>query len=170
MGEIMGEMKPLDILIGVKAEQSLRDAVRTLVEQSETEMELTPVGRKDWIAGERVGDSLSQQDLEDTCRAVHRRLLALGSEQRIRFESIKLYAVAKPVPVFKDPDEPDLAETDMDASSERTEEVETPAEEVTVGPATCPVCKRTVHSYNLHYSTDGKVVGCFMCGGNKAGF
>ncbi|MBN2718621.1 MAG: hypothetical protein JXX14_22440 [Deltaproteobacteria bacterium] len=166
----MSNMKTLDILVGVKAEQSLRDAVRALVEQSDTDMELTPVGRKDWIAGERVGGSLSQANLEETCRAVHRRLMALGSEQRIRFETIKLYAVAKPVPVFRDPEEPETEEpvdADMDESIEQGSDE---PEEIVAGPSTCPVCKRTVHSYNLHYSTDGKVVGCFMCGGSRGGF
>lgn len=158
----MNEIKTLDILIGVKTEQSLRDAVRTLMDQSETEIELTPVGKKDWIAGERIGYSISQMDLEETCRKVHRKLMALGAEQRIRFESIKLYAVAKPVPVFKDPDEPEI-------ESATAEKIPQP-EEQKPGPSTCPICERTVHSYNLHYNTDGKVVGCFMCGGNKSGF
>lgn len=156
----------MDILIGIKAEQSLRDAVRTLVEQTDTEIELTPVGRKDWIAGERVGDTLSNSDMEDTCRRVHRKLMALGSEQRIRFESIKLYSVAPPVPVFKDPDESDMENDAMNAKSHAEPEFSAPVS----GPSVCPVCNRSVHSYNLHYSTDGKVVGCFMCGGNKSGF
>ncbi|MBN2341597.1 MAG: hypothetical protein JXX29_21655 [Deltaproteobacteria bacterium] len=160
---MMNNVKELDILIGVKTEQSLRDAVRALMEQTDTEIELTPVGRKDWIAGERIGASISQLDLEETCRRVHRKLMALGAEQRIRFESIKLYAVAKPVPVFKDPDEPMTEEAPE-------KEVDTEPAVITPGPSVCPICNRTVHSYNLHYSTDGKVVGCFMCGGNKNGF
>ncbi len=163
----MSDMKLMDILIGIKAEQSLRDAVRNLVEQSDTEIELTPVGRKDWIAGERIGDSLSQQNLEETCRSVHRKLMALRSEQRIRFENIKLYAVAPPVPVFKDPEDPDRVE---DFADGHPEEKAPAAPEIVSGPSSCPVCNRTVHSYNLHYSTDGKVVGCFMCGGNRPGY
>lgn len=156
----MNEIKTLDILIGIKAEQSLRDAVRNLVENHKTDIELTPVGRKDWIAGQRIGYTISHMDLEETCRRVHRKLMGLGSEQRIRYENIKLYVVAKPVPVFKDPDEPVAVQEEPIAE-------ESP---VVDGPSTCPICQRTVHSYNLHYNTEGKVVGCFMCGGNKRGF
>ena len=159
----MNHIRKMDVLVGIKAEQSLRDAVRLLVDESDTDLELTPVGRKDWVAGQRVGSTVVQGELEEIFRAVHKKLLALGSEQRIRSESIRLYVVQEPVPVFKDPEQ-DAAETP------EVEPQETASEPAPSGPSTCPICNRTVHSYNLHYNTDGKVVGCFMCGGNAGIF
>lgn len=171
---LMNELRKLDIIIGIKAEQSLRDAVRAHVDGSdETDLELTPVGRKDWVAGQRFGSTLGASGLEQTFQQVHKKLLELKSHQRIRRESLKLYVVQLPVPVFKDPvtNDPTGETPQLDGGgsidhTQKREDTTAPVE----GPSTCPICNRTVHSYNLHYNTDGKVVGCFMCGGQAGGF
>jgi hypothetical protein len=154
-------MKQMDIISGVKAEQTLRDAVREHhnFESSQFELELVPFGKKDWIAGRRIIDDIAQADLEKIFRQTHKSLLSLESDQRIRFENLKLYVIPKPVPVFKDP-------------LPNENEVEVEVEEIVIEPETpennssiCPVCKRSVHKYNLHFDSNNKVTGCFMCGG-----
>ena len=32
--------------------------------------------------------------------------------------------------------------------------------------STCPVCQRKVHAFNLQHDTTGRVVGCYICGGD----
>lgn len=162
---IMSELNQLDIFVGVKAEQSLRDAVRAVVEESgeeSSDLELAPVGRKDWIAGRRFGANLTYPQVAKVCREVLTRLIGLDSRQRIRMENIRLYVVPPPVPVFKDPP----AElTSAAPEAPVSEEPAAPAETGLGGPTVCPVCGRGVHSYNLQHDTRGKVVGCFICGG-----
>jgi hypothetical protein len=163
----MNAMRKMDVLVGVKAEQSLRDALRVLLDSSQTDLELAPVGKKDWVAGARWKGPLTQGQIDAVCRDVHRRLLALRCEQRIRFEHIRLFVVQEPIPVFRDPEEGESEETGrpvLPAGERETPAVEEPA--VQEGPSRCPICGRVVHVYNLHYSTDGRVVGCFMCGGH----
>jgi hypothetical protein len=154
----MERLKPLDLLVGVKAEQSLRDAVRAAVEQSEDDLgglELAPVGRKDWIAGQRIGTAVAFGELARIGRAVLTQLLGLDSRQRIRQENVRVYVLQQPVPVFKDPDP--VEEVPAPAA---------PAFEGLGGPTVCPICEREVHSFNLQHDTTGKVVGCFLCGGD----
>jgi hypothetical protein len=151
----MIELKQQDLLIGVKADQSLRDVLRDALdgEQRGAEgLELAPVGRKTWVAGRRIGPVEDLARIAEAAEDVHRRLLALGSAQRIRQENIRVWVAAPPVPVFRDP-EP------RDAEPRGGE-----------GPVTCPVCGREVHSYNLHRDSAGRAVGCYMCGGNPGGF
>ena len=172
---IMNQTQKMDILAGIKAELSLRDAVRLALDESDTSLELIPVGKKDWIAGQRIENSIRQGRLEEVCRGVHKKLMALNADQRIRFESIKLYVVPKPVPVFKDP-EPDykqVQDTPETAVSDNAEDTlltddgqnDEQKQSVKQGPSVCPVCRRKVHSYNLQYNSNGRVTGCFMCGG-----
>ena len=151
-----GEMitlKPQDLLVGVKAEQSLRDALREALEADKDAadgLELIPVGRKTWVAGRRIGPVADPARIAEEVAEVHRRLMALGSAQRIRREIVRVWVAAPPVPVFRDPDpQPRVADE---------------------GPATCPVCGREVHDYNLHRDSAGRPVGCYMCGGNPGGF
>jgi hypothetical protein len=158
----MERLKPLDLLVGVKAEQSLRDAVRTVIEQADDDLdglELAPVGRKDWVAGRRIGAAVSFGELGRIGRAVLTQLLGLDSRQRIRQENVRLYVVQPPVPVFKDPE----------PAEELVPEPAAP-EPASVGglggPTVCPICEREVHSFNLQHDTTGKVVGCFLCGGD----
>lgn len=168
---VMNDLKTLELLVGVKAEQSLRDAVRTAVESQPEldELELVPVGRKDWVAGIRAGTSLLMGDFDSRGLHVLTLLLKLESRQRIRRENVRLYVVPPPVPIFKDP--PTSSEDDMSPfSGERAsfeEKVDPEPETVGLGgPATCPVCNREVHSFNLQHDTRGKIVGCFICGGD----
>ena len=159
----MDEAKPQDLLIGVKAEQSLRDAVRALVEADDADsggLELAPVGRKDWVAGVRLGALSALPAIAASADDVLRRLLALDSTQRIRRESVRVWVVPPPVPVFKDPAD--------DAA--RQPAGESPSSEPAAAAAElCPVCGRSVHSYNLQFDTRGRPVGCFMCGGDPSG-
>jgi hypothetical protein len=158
----MSEISRIHLLVGVKAEQTLRDAVRAAVDDPEVDtgdLELAPVGRKDWVAGVRAGSDLRFEALHELAGQVLGRLIALDSRQRIRRENVRVYAVQPPVPVFKDPEE----------------SVPPPEPEVAPAPApeqpresgtTCPVCGRTVHAFNLQHDTSGKVVGCYICGGD----
>jgi hypothetical protein len=149
----MIELKPQDLLVGVKAEQSLRDALRDALESDGAAaegLELVPVGRKTWVAGRRIGPEADPARVAEALAEVHRRLLALGSAQRIRREAVRVWAAAPPVPVFRDPDPLPRA----------------PAG----GPATCPICGRGVHEYNLRRDSSGQAVGCYMCGGNPGGY
>jgi hypothetical protein len=108
----MEEPKTMHLLMGVRAEQSLRDAVRTAVEgaaDDSEELVLAPSGRKDWIAGVRVGETSSFREIAALGRVVLTRLLSLDSRQRIRSENIRLWVVPAPVPVFRDPPPMDAA-------------------------------------------------------------
>jgi hypothetical protein len=145
----MIELRQQDLLIGVKAEQSLRDALRDALDGEKPGaegLELAPVGRKTWVAGHRLGPVEELSRLAGEAADVHRRLLALGSAQRIRKETVRVWVAAPPVPVFRDPDPP------------------------ADGTITCPVCGREVSTFNLLRDAAGKPVGCYMCGGNPGGF
>ncbi len=157
-------MKTVDLFVGVKAEQSLRDTVRAAIEQEDhsDQLELAPFGKKDWIAGRRIGSTVQFSMLDEIIISVRKQLLALGSHQRIRQENVRVYAVQPPVPVFKDFSDAGLSETPQ------TQEIE-PAEEPD-GQTTCPICKRIVHSYNLQRNPKGRIIGCFMCGGDPSEF
>lgn len=149
-------MKSIDILLGVKAEQTLRDAARNAAEESTDEAdvpELCPVGKKDWIAGKRFGSSVPFGELEKKRLEVVKALIALGSHQRIRQDNVRVYAVRPPVPVFKDSSDA------ADASSPAEEE--TPEGDTKI----CPVCGLEVHRFNLQYGPDGRPVGCYLCRG-----
>jgi hypothetical protein len=162
-GWTMSEMSRLHLLVGVKAEQSLRDEVRAVVDQAEDdseELELAPVGRKDWIAGVRVTADLSFRRLEEIAAVVLGRLITLDSRQRIRRENVRVYVVQPPVPVFKDPEEA--------PPPEPTSPEPPPQPAIHGATATCPVCNRSVHSYNLQHDTTGRVVGCYICGGDPS--
>ncbi|MFO8072721.1 MAG: hypothetical protein R6V85_12690 [Polyangia bacterium] len=169
----MIEVDEKQILVGVKADQSLCDAVREAVDGSESDdevIELSPIGRKDWVAGRRVTNALTFGELDALVGDVLRRLLALDSKQRIRRENVRAYAVPPPVPVFKDPDE--AGEIDSPPAEPRGEEpVSAPISDEAFGGGVevCPVCGRNVHSYNLQYDLQGRPVGCFMCGGEPSG-
>jgi hypothetical protein len=159
----MSEMSRLHLLVGVKAEQSLRDEVRAVVDQDEDgseELELAPVGRKDWIAGVRVTADLGFNRLEEIAVTVLGRLIALDSRQRIRRENVRVYVVQPPVPVFKDPEEAPLPKP-----PEPEPQIQP---EIHGATAICPVCDRSVHSYNLQHDTSGRVVGCYICGGDPS--
>ena len=152
-------MKEIDLFIGIKTEQTLRDAVRALAEESQDEQslpELCPTGKKDWIAGKRLGTSVRFGNLEKEKQSVIKSLLALQSHQRIRHESIRLYSVRPPVPVFKDPMPQDLKEEAPEAPEEKQ------------GVVTCSVCGVEVHSYNIQYDPLGRMVGCYLCRGQQS--
>ncbi len=149
-------MKSLDLFLGVKAEQTLRDMARNAVEESADESavpELCPIGQKDWIAGRRLKPNATFAEVDAMRGEVIRQLIALGSHQRIRQDNLRLYAVNPPVPVFKDfvnpaePAEPDSAE-ESDGDTMK-----------------CPVCGEEVHKFNLQYGIGEKVVGCYLCRG-----
>lgn len=190
----MNTFKTGDIFIGVKAEQHLRDVVRHVIESDDkSTLELTPVGRKDWIAGQRFSAPMNVGEMAQHCREVYLQLISLGSQQRIRTENIRMYAIQLHVPVFVDSsgaalDPADLAaesglwdgddeasgtapfaaDADADADGDKDEAEGT--SHMAGGPAVCPVCGRTVHSFNLHRNTHGQVVGCFLCGGHGRRF
>ena len=162
----MNDTKTLHLLVGVRAEQSLRDAVRTAVEQTAEEADdlvLAPAGRKDWIAGVRIGEATSFGELATLGKRVLARLISLETRQRIRAEHVRLWVVPPPVPVFRDPmpqeaepkEEP-AADAGADADAEADVDGET---------ATCPVCGRRVHRFNIQRDTYGHAVGCYQCGG-----
>lgn len=147
------KLKKIELLFGLKAEQSLRDAIREHGEKHPDAgelLELCPIGPKDWMAGERIGGSISFGLCEKTARSVMQKLVSLKSHQRIRRENIRIYAVKPPVPVFKDT---------------AAEEVKEPVNED--GSVTCPVCKTQVHRYNAQYDPDGNLVGCYLCRGES---
>jgi len=153
----MIELKQQDLLVGVKAEQSLRDALRDALDSDSAEaegLELAPVGRKTWIAGQRLGPVEDLASLSRAMGSVLRRLLSLGSAQRIRQESVRVWVAAPPVPVFRDP-EP------------RPDPAAAAAPEASVA---CPVCNRSVHPYNVQHDAAGNTVGCYVCGGNPGGY
>ncbi len=161
----MGNVSTLELLVGIKAEQSLRDEVRTAVDEAGSEsvgLELTPVGPKDWIAGARVGTSISFVRVSEICAEVLAKLIALESRQRIRMEKIRFYVVPPPVPVFKDPPLPEHS----DDPSKPKEDSSSSDQNIFGNVAQCPICGRTVNSYNLQHNTKGDVVGCFICGGD----
>jgi hypothetical protein len=165
--EVTDQMNRLHLLVGVKAEQSLRDVVREAIDRADEGcdgLELAPVGRKDWIAGVRVGSELPYAELARISAEVLGRLIALDSRQRIRQENVRVYVVQPPVPVFRDPEGPlpgpPPASTVFRTPSDRSP----PAE----GASTCPICGRTVHSFNLQHDTRGRAVGCYICGGDPS--
>ena len=156
-------MNKIDLLVGIKAEQTLRDAVRGASEEASDRSdfpELCPIGNKDWIAGVRVDKPIRFGEVEDILRSVTKQLLELGSHQRIRRESVRLYAVPKPVPVFKEPQPPKAAEQSAEAPDQEGDEV------------TCPACGAKVHRYNIRYDPWGQMIGCYFCrsrGGGPVG-
>ena len=150
-------MKSIDLFIGIKAEQTLRDATRNAQEASpdETDLpELCPIGKKDWIAGKRLGHAVRFGDLEGFRLSVIRELIQLGSYQRIRQDNLRIYAVRPPVPVFKDivADEEPVAEG-------------APSGEADGDTRICPVCGAEVHRFNLQFGLGDTVVGCYLCRG-----
>ena len=88
----MSQLSKIHLLVGVKAEQSLRDAVRAAVDDAEVDsgdLELAPVGRKDWVAGVRAGSDLSFGKLQEISATVLGQLIALDSRQRIRRDLLR---------------------------------------------------------------------------------
>ncbi len=161
----MGNVSTLELLVGIKAEQSLRDEVRSAVDEAGAEsvgLELTPVGPKDWIAGARVGTSIPFVRVSEVCAEVLAKLIALESRQRIRMEKIRFYVVPPPVPVFKDPPSPEFSND----GARPKEDSSSSDPDIFGSAAQCPICGRTVNSYNLQHNTKGDVVGCFICGGD----
>lgn len=148
-------MKSLDLFLGVKAEQTLRDMARNAAEESPDESavpELCPIGQKDWIAGRRLKPKSTFAEVDTMRGEVIRELIALGSHQRIRQDNLRLYAVNPPVPVFKDVIGPnDLAPR---PESKNNGDI-----------VKCPVCGEEVHKFNLQYGVGEKVVGCYLCRG-----
>lgn len=163
-------MKGIDFLIGIKSEQTLRDAVRgaldptgqteasddpqtestpttALSDPHASQLELCPIGKKDWIAGHRVESPLRFGDLATHIEDVTKELIELQSHQRIRRDSVRIHAVAKPVPVFKE----------VEPQDEPTPPVTNEDEVV------CPACGAKVHNYNIRYDPWGKMVGCYLC-------
>jgi hypothetical protein len=157
-------MKGIDLFLGIKTEQTLRDAVRAAEGEAKAgdkpATELCPIGKKDWVAGERIGLSLQFKELDGTKRAIIKDLLKLKSHQRIRQENIRLYAVRQPVPVFKDPMPDDAVN---EGQSDKTQS----AAGNDIGMSECPVCGTKVHSYNIQYDPWGRMVGCYLCRGEK---
>ena len=152
-------MKSLDLFIGIKAEQSLRDLVRNLSESStavDFGLELYPVGKRDWIAGRRFPAETTFAKLKDQLGEAAQKLMALGSHQRIRRDGLRIFAVHPPVPVFREP-------TDEILSSSR--EPETAVSQS--GAAICPNCGAEVHRFNLLFGPREKVVGCYLCRGEQ---
>ncbi|MDJ0765980.1 MAG: hypothetical protein QNJ97_23550 [Myxococcota bacterium] len=151
-------MKSIDLFLGIKAEQTLRDAVRAEAEASTdgaSGSELCPVGRKDWIAGERIGSSREFGNMATLCDGVLSNLIQLKSHQRVRRESLRVYAVRKPVPVFKDPIPESLDEIRP-----------APVTENTNTAVICSVCQAEVNSFNIQYDPRGNIVGCYLCRGD----
>ena len=155
--DLPGLMKSIDLFIGIKAEQTLRDGARNAQEESPDESdvpELCPIGKKDWIAGKRLGPYSKFGELEGQRLAVIKQLIRLGSHQRIRQDNLRIYAVRPPVPVFKDAIEtmePEIEEAEEAASDDDTQ--------------TCPICGAQVHQFNLQFGLGDKVVGCYLCRG-----
>lgn len=151
-------MKRIDVFIGVKAEQTLRDTARAASEEVENTAdvpELCPVGKKDWIAGERIGEQIAFHELNDKRQSVLKKLIDLKSHQRIRQDNLRVYAVRPPVPVFRDP------------VAEETNAFATIRENQVKDAATCPICGSEVHSYNIQYDPWGQMVGCYLCRGER---
>jgi len=151
-------MKGIDCYFGVRAEQTLRDAVRAQGEETEPSkniLELCPVGKKDWIAGARFGKIVKLGEVASHAKSVLSMLMSLQSHQRIRSESLRVFSVRPPVPVFKDSPTEDLLEDVAQEPQEKT------------GTITCPFCKTEIHPYNAQYSPSGKIVGCYLCRGES---
>ncbi|MBW2276058.1 MAG: hypothetical protein JRF63_01120 [Deltaproteobacteria bacterium] len=162
----MNEISKIHLLVGVKAEQSLRDSVRGAVDDTEVDtgdLELVPVGRKDWVAGVRAGSDLPFSKLQQIAGQILSQLIALDSRQRIRQENVRVYSVQPPVPVFKDPEE--IAPT---PAREPGREPAAAPQQAQDSASTCPVCQRKVHAFNLQHDTTGRVVGCYICGGDRS--
>ena len=152
-------MKSIDLFLGIKAEQTLRDVTREAAEESQddtTAPELCPIGKKDWIAGERIGSTIQFREIGKKGQQVIRCLIDLKSHQRIRHDSLRLYAVRPPVPVFKDPPQ---VESPSDVPPEPVKEKKE--------SSTCPVCEAEVHKYNLLFDSSGRTVGCYLCRGER---
>jgi hypothetical protein len=152
-------MKLLDLFIGLKTEQSLRDLVRNASETSLSEdagVELYPVGKKDWIAGGRLPEETTFATLRGHQTDVLRRLIAMKSHQRIRQDGLRIYAVHPPVPVFREPVE--------DSREERGSSVSKGSDN---GVTRCPNCGAEVHPFNLLFGPHEKIVGCYLCRGEK---
>jgi hypothetical protein len=150
-------MKSLDLFFGVKAEQSLRDAVRNASENpggTAAVAELYPVGKKDWIAGLRLGETLTFQELKNRQSEVMRQLISLNSHQRIRQDSLRVHAVHPPVPVFREHSE----ERDLDADPRSSTAAKSDS-------MICPKCGTEVHRFNLLFGPRETVVGCYLCRG-----
>jgi len=123
------------------------------------------------VAGVRTGADLRFGELEVRCQRVLKMLLGLDSRQRIRRENVRIYAVPAPVPIFKDPLPKEEALVDAGADAEpEVDPGQEPQPEGLGGPTVCPVCNREVHSFNLQHDTKGRVVGCFICGGDPGFF
>jgi hypothetical protein len=167
-------MKSIDLFLGVKAEQTLRDAVRAATDEGASEQctsELCPVGQKDWIAGQRIDGPTKYGELAVKKTETLKGLIELQSHQRIRRESIRVHAVRKPVPVFKDPlpdNFEDEAARDTPIKEATVEDTTAPDTQKDDNSATCPVCGTTVHTYNIQYDPWGKMVGCYLCRGDSS--
>jgi hypothetical protein len=147
------QMKSLDLFFGIKAEQSLRDAVRNASETAggdASTAELYPVGKKDWIAGLRLGETLTFQVLKNRQSDVQRKLISMGSHQRIRQDSLRVHAVRPPVPVFREHTE-----------DREVDEKSLPNQDSVI----CPKCGTEVHRFNLLFGPRETVVGCYLCRG-----
>ncbi len=156
-------MKSLDLFIGIKAEQSLRDVVKNLSESDSTEsseIELYPVGKKDWVAGIRIKEGISFFSLKEHHSEALRKLISLGSQQRIRQESLRVYSVRPPVPVFRDPTD----EQDAENTSSRKANSSLIAAD---GTAICPNCGTEVHKFNLLFGPRETIIGCYLCRGDR---
>ena len=159
-------MKTVDLMVGVVAKQSLREVVRDAVERGDDldGLHLAPFRKKDWIAGKRIGSSRKFGEIGQIIEAVFKQLIALNSHQRIRQESLRVFAVQPQVPIFKDP-----ADSDSDLALMLENEDSAP-EEKPEATTTCPICEREVHSYNLLSGPSGKIIGCYMCRGEPVKF
>lgn len=149
-------MKGIDLFLGIKAEQTLRDMVRAateeLAEEADT-LELCPVGKKDWIAGMRLEAGSHFGDLEKNKKRVITSLIELQSHQRIRQEYIRLYSIRPLVPVFKDSAPSDLGDHVNSRPPAMRSEV------------TCPRCGAKVNRQNIIFNPQGTMVGCYLCSG-----
>lgn len=152
-------MKVIDLFIGIKAEQTLRDITRAAAEaaaEGADTPELCPVGKKDWIAGKRVASPIPFEEITAKRQSVIQNLIDLKSHQRIRHENLRLYAVRAPVPVFKESQAEETMDRHFDTPSISEK-----------GTVECPVCGVEVHNYNIQYDPWGKMVGCYLCRGES---
>lgn len=148
-------MKTIDLIVGVKAEHTLRDAVRAAAEKPQDDgkaIDLSPIGNKDWIAGERIGSSSTFGKMEEIIGSTMLRLINLKSQQRIRRDNIKVFATSKPVPVFKEPLPDNLSDEELGLKENKDTVI-------------CPVCKAEVHRYNARFDSKDRMVGCYICRG-----
>jgi len=151
-------MKQINLFLGIKAEQTLRDAARSA--DAGEPLELCPFGKKDWIVGRRIGSSAAYGELERKRLELMGRLIRLGSHQRIRQENVHLYAMRPPVPVFRDP----MPEEMMAGVPANRAPVRAAGDPETMG---CPVCGTEVHRYNLQRDPSGRITGCYLCRGER---